>query len=73
MATAVVVGTLEMIDQDEEVALELSNWIGRSDRIFRFLVSFHCQKMEGRGGLHGLYLFLKRYCWKKYFVSFGWV
>ncbi len=60
MAAAVVVDTSEMMDQDEEVALELSNWIGGSDGIFSSSSVILLSKKEGRDGLQYLF-FVERH------------
>ncbi len=65
MATVIMVDTLEIMDQDEEVALKLSDWIGGSDNFFHCLMSFCCQKTEGRGGLQYLF-FVERHHWEEY-------
>ncbi len=55
--TVVVVDTLEMMDRDEEVALELSNWINGSDRIFLLSIVILLSNEGGKGWLEEAFVF----------------
>ncbi len=65
MVTLVVVNTSEMMDQDEEVVLELSNWIGGNKGALSLSVVISLSTGGGEELFAVSILFVEMHHWKE--------